>query len=136
MISNMIIEKAIPEILFRLIEKKEVFIKMIAINRKNGNLVFTTYGSVSEVTRDRIFFSYKRMSQGQGGLTNDSKKDYEYYIKPEFAYDITFIEDFNEEDFYSLIDLTLQETFQYSIYNAFKSFLGKLKSKKILKFAN
>ena len=120
----MTIDKALTEIFFRVCEGKEVFIKITATNRRTGNLVYTTYGSVKSVTRDRIYFSYKRMSQGKGPLCKDDSKDYECYIKPDFNYDITFIEDFGKSDFSKLIDLTLHETFTIPVYSAFKNFLN------------
>lgn len=120
----MSIEKSINEIFFRLKEHKEVFIKLTAMG--SYGIIFTAYGVVSDVDRDNIYFSYKRMSQGKSCLSEDPKNpDYEQYTKKDFNYTITFLEDFTNKDFSALIDLTLKEVFPYSIYNAFKSYLNK-----------
>lgn len=120
----MSIDKSINEIFFRLKEHKEIFIKLVAIGE--FGLVFTAYGVVSDIDRNNIYFSYKRMYKGKNCLSEDSKNpNHEQYTKREFNYEITFLEDFTNEDFSSLIDLTLQEVFPYSVYNAFKSYLSK-----------
>ena len=116
------LEQALLEMFLRSAEGREVFIKIVAFNRQRGLLVYTTYGSVKCITRDRIYFDYKRTAKGQEPLV-EGGKDYECYIKSDFDYDITFLENFDKEDYCKLIDLTLSETFPIPIYTAFKSFL-------------
>ena len=67
----MSIDKSINEIFFRLKEHKEVFIKLVAIGE--FGLVFTAYGIVSDIDRNNIYFSYKRMAKGKNCLSEDSK---------------------------------------------------------------
>ena len=114
--TNLEIQARIGEIAIELLGHKNPLIKMTATNKETGRLTFTIYGTVQFVDNFCIVFDTKFWLQNNRLIVD--KTNQEFYTKNHFEYDIEFLDNFTDEDYFNLLSISLLDIpMPYSIYN-------------------
>ena len=110
------LQARIGEIAIELLGHRNPLIKMTATNKETGRLIFTIYGIVQFVDNFCIVFDTKFWLQNNRLIVD--KTNQEFYTKNHFEYDIEFLDNFTDEDYFNLLSISLLDIpMPYSIYN-------------------